>query len=195
MADIGVDEVENDLRFPGQYFDGETGLHYNYRRDYSPLLGRYMQSDPLGLYDGPNTYVYVKNNPLFSADPKGLASISLGGNAPSKGPFGGGGEVGITEITCCRSGRTVKQRYAYYEVGPSVGLSAAAGVNVSVNLKTSGSMPSCGKPTPTPWRFEILVFSISNDGVDVGMRWGLAYRYNVTSGYRLVDEYVTGECC
>jgi RHS repeat-associated protein len=52
-------DIINPLRFPGQYFDAETGLHYNYFRDYDPELGRYIQSDRLGLFDGPNTYGYA----------------------------------------------------------------------------------------------------------------------------------------
>jgi len=60
------------LRFPGQYFDSETGLNYNYRRDYDPSTGRYVESDPVGLRGGPSTYIYVTGNPLRFQDPNGL---------------------------------------------------------------------------------------------------------------------------
>ena len=49
-----------------------SGLYYNYFRDYDPSLGRHVQSDPIGLAGGLNTYVYVLNNPLFWVDPLGL---------------------------------------------------------------------------------------------------------------------------
>ncbi len=61
------------LRFPGQYFDWETGLHYNYFRDYDPSTGRYLQSDPIGLEGGLNTYSYVSNKPLTGIDSLGLS--------------------------------------------------------------------------------------------------------------------------
>ena len=67
--------VAYNLRFPGQYFDSETGTHYNYFRDYDPRVGRYLQSDPLGLRAGVNTFGYVSQQPLAYIDPLGLFDI------------------------------------------------------------------------------------------------------------------------
>ncbi|RRQ21111.1 hypothetical protein D6C00_03475 [Thiohalobacter thiocyanaticus] len=60
------------LRFPGQYYDRETGLHYNYFRYYDSSTGRYITADPLGLKGGLNAYAYVGNNPVNWYDPHGL---------------------------------------------------------------------------------------------------------------------------
>jgi RHS repeat-associated protein len=68
-------------RFPGQVADAESGWFYNWHRDFNPSLGRYAQSDPLGLGGGINTYVYVASNPLGNIDPRGLDN-------PSMGPYG-----------------------------------------------------------------------------------------------------------
>ena len=60
------------LRYPGQYFDAESGLHYNYFRDYESNTGRYAQPDPSGLSDGPSIYAYAGSSPLKFTDPTGL---------------------------------------------------------------------------------------------------------------------------
>jgi RHS repeat-associated protein len=77
------------LRFPGQYADPETGLHYNNHRYYDPLTGRYLTPDPLGLAPGPNPHTYVPN-PTIATDPLGL----IGDGCPGTGgaPPGTGDE-------------------------------------------------------------------------------------------------------
>jgi RHS repeat-associated protein len=61
---------------PGQYFDAETGVSYNYFRDYDPAVGQYVESDPFGLNGGSySTYNYVGGNPISRTDRYGLASI------------------------------------------------------------------------------------------------------------------------
>jgi RHS repeat-associated protein len=74
-ATVKVGKVENNLRLPGQYFDRETGLHYNYFRDYDPGSGRYVEADPIGLEGGMNLYSYVGGNPLSYIDPLGLYQV------------------------------------------------------------------------------------------------------------------------
>ena len=73
---VTTQRIENNLRFPGQYYDAETGTHYNYYRDYEPSLGRYIQRDPIGLEGGLNTYAYVSGNPVAYYDFNGLFNIA-----------------------------------------------------------------------------------------------------------------------
>lgn len=77
-------EVKQNIRFPGQYYDVETGLHYNYHRDFDPRTGRYIQSDPIGLEAGVNTFGYVAQNPLRYSDPLGLDLVVVVGLGHTK---------------------------------------------------------------------------------------------------------------
>ncbi|MFI0813775.1 DUF6531 domain-containing protein [Streptomyces echinatus] len=67
------------LRFPGQYYDPETGLHYNLFRHYEPEIARYLSPDPVGLTPAPNPFTYV-HNPQSWSDPLGLAPCFRGGS-------------------------------------------------------------------------------------------------------------------
>jgi RHS repeat-associated protein len=77
----GLGAFDLPLRLPGQRYDAETGLHYNYYRDYAPEIGRYIQSDRIGLIGGLNTYIYAYD-PTGQIDPLGLM-----GRPPGKGQF------------------------------------------------------------------------------------------------------------
>ncbi|MCT9210282.1 RHS repeat-associated core domain-containing protein [Acinetobacter baumannii] len=67
--------ISNNIRFQGQYFDEETGLHYNHYRYYSPYIGPFISKDPIGLLGGDNVYAYAPN-PVGWIDPLGLNSKS-----------------------------------------------------------------------------------------------------------------------
>jgi RHS repeat-associated protein len=85
-------------RFPGQWFQSESGLHQNWMRDYDPTTGRYLQADPLGLVDGASVYGYAHQSPIIYADPRGGDATrwlnTEGGRpfneGPTNGNWGGG---------------------------------------------------------------------------------------------------------
>ena len=78
------------LRLPGQYLDAESGLHYNYFRDYEPGTGRYFQSDPIGLQGGIATYTYAANAPTAVTDPFGLFGYHFMSSQHRCGAYPGG---------------------------------------------------------------------------------------------------------
>ena len=97
------------LRFPGQYFQIETGFAYNWHRHYDPITGRYTQPDPLRFVDGPSIYNYAGQTPLIKTDAPGLSAASIGaalgiklpntGNPPNS-PKPGSGGIQKCDSTC-----------------------------------------------------------------------------------------------
>jgi RHS repeat-associated protein len=84
-----IQTVDNPFRFPGQYYDQETGLHYNYFRYYNPQTGRYITPDPIGLEGGINLFVYVAGNPVNLHDYFGLVTWPSGYKyVPPGGEYG-----------------------------------------------------------------------------------------------------------
>ncbi|CRM74084.1 Cell wall-associated polypeptide CWBP200 [Pseudomonas sp. 58 R 12] len=101
---LDIGKVDNPLRFQGQYFDSESGLHYNRHRYYNPDIGRYLTPDPVKLAGGINAYQYVPN-PTGWVDPLGLSSCPGGddckpnANAQNSAPNVNDGEPALPQIT------------------------------------------------------------------------------------------------
>jgi RHS repeat-associated protein len=94
-VEVGVNStVVNNFRFPGQYYDDETALHYNYYRYYNPAAGRYLKPDPIGILGGINLYVYASSNSVNFFDSHGLVKWRAVGTGTVKIIFGAVGVVG-----------------------------------------------------------------------------------------------------
>ncbi|MGO1069770.1 RHS repeat-associated core domain-containing protein [Lysobacter sp. CA199] len=105
------------MRFPGQRHDPNTGLSYNYFRDYDPVTGRYVQSDPTGLDGGISTYGYANLDPATTSDPSGLKGVRVRGN-------GNGGYTARFDPINTQATATINQiqslnpQFQYQTIGP-----------------------------------------------------------------------------
>lgn len=178
------------LRFPGQYYDAETDLHYNYFRTLDPSTGRYLESDPIGLQGGLNTYGYVHGNPLMYIDPYGLAekySGKLGGLIGFLVPgVGATGELGVV-VPDDWSNLRCYQLFVGFSFESVIGVGAYAGLGATASSSTTDG------PLPT--------FDGSTRRYDVAaVGYAVAYEADRTGtdeweggGFRDFVEWVWGE--
>ena len=136
-----IPEVTFNLRYPGQYFDRETGLHYNHFRSYSPTMGgRYTQFDPIGLDGGWNGYSYVAGDPLGFADDEGLQRRAGSPATPSWGQA----QLNFQGVSLTNQIRQYQPNYSYsYASAPGQGFTAANIGQLQGTLQRLQSIPSC----------------------------------------------------
>lgn len=114
--------ASTNLRFPGQWYQLEAGLHYNWHRHYDPSLGRYTQPDPLGFVDGPSVYAYARSNPLVFVDPRGTDIVGIQGGGTYAPGAGYDINLGIGIDTSTGSVNSFLSR------GPAAGIIASADI-------------------------------------------------------------------
>ena len=141
----GLGNFRYDLRFPGQQYDAETGTHYNYFRDYDPGIGRYLQSDPIGLGGGVATFSYSGEDPLRRVDPSGLISLKAElFSATATYGFGAGGGIYRAESEC-KCGRRVKLQGYFSSIGAGFGIGSNYGAEVaSATMVDNAACPDAG---------------------------------------------------
>ncbi|WP_018508794.1 RHS repeat-associated core domain-containing protein [Thiobacillus thioparus] len=137
-ATVTVNTIENNLRLPGQYYDRETGMQYNYFRDYDPTTGRYVEADPIGITGGLNVYEYARSNPLAYTDPLGLYGLpwetppNFNPLAPKSGPTAPRGSLGASAtIGSTTVGRSTNSDGVVW--GQTTQISVGASVDICFN--------------------------------------------------------------
>lgn len=169
-AQVLVATITNNIRFKGQYFDAETGLHYNFHRYYDPETGRYISADPIGLAGGINLFAYVLNDPVNFIDPWGLKTygvdfsvlVGAGGGATggetfvidSNGNYGWVDHAGGGSLAGVEGSVAVQMQYtnadSIHDLG---GVSTAIGGSVLPGIGPTGEVILTG--SYSGWNFGI----------------------------------------
>ena len=223
QADVTVNTVTNNFRFPGQYENEETGLHYNWHRYYDPGIGRYLRADPshsvqavgLGvpylipfLLDKPqelNVYAYVQNDPVSGIDPLGLYQDVGGGFGVTAGIV----SVSVSIHTeSCRDEqgrkhlRTIQTMCIGWEIG--LGLKGSHGASASIGddqkpKKCPKMFDDSGGYSEDSgvWGAIVIGRSYSTSSGTGGWKVGLGGGWNIYSGCRndIIEDVVVGQCC
>ena len=174
-TDAPNSSVGQALRFPGQFADGETGFNYNYFRTYDPSIGRYTQSDPIGLYGGLNRISYVSNAPVNSSDRLGLVAgpllVKLW-HAAMKTPAAERAAAEGLQSKIIDSG---------IGVGSAVATDGGVGAGTSVGDVLSIAQTAGGAQTVS------LGYMIANNGSPVAGAWGIGALASFLGGYTIGD--------
>ncbi len=178
--------ITNNLRFPGQYHDRETGLNYNGNRYYDPTTGRYTQPDPIGLQGGLNRFVYVRNNPVNWVDPRGLQGFGIyyDSGMVSAAALGEAGDYGEQQYIYPDS-TDVAELAGSIALVPAVALGGPAAVAVAITVVLSNPVATAyilnsatdfisnyyvtGPPVPNIWGYLGVGLSIYNDPESYGL--------------------------
>jgi len=211
---ITTETITNNFRFPGQYYDQETGLHYNWHRYYDPATGRYLTADPIGLGGGTDLFSYVQNNPVNLYDPPGLivegvisefgfarsglvselwrqiTGIYLGAEAHTL--YGYGRDT----VYCCdEQNRRWRVRTSKHCLGAALGVSGGGGI-----------FPFKNRRQNCPYGFSGFAFEAGAGPLEagVGINDPLAWSGGVGQGiggkftvcyYRILSAEVIDNCC
>ncbi|MGF1727686.1 RHS repeat-associated core domain-containing protein [Photobacterium nomapromontoriensis] len=159
VANLSIERIGNPLRFQGQYYDVESGLHYNRFRYYDPTVGRFIHQDPIGLVGGINPYQYAPN-PVQWVDPLGLSCKE----SKAQPPYA----MGYNRITDDSNSNT----YVNYKALEGRTLPPDAGISgwdaFHGSLDAAGLAPGVGI---IPDGINALVYTIRGKWVDAG--WSL----------------------
>ena len=172
-------------RFPGQWFQSETGLHQNWMRDYDPTTGRYMQADPLGLVAGASVYGYALQNPGRYTDPTGECPLCIGLAADIALSIAIG--YYFDEDGCYTWGELGRDAAFGAVVGP-----AFRGLGIGYNAwRASGVGASRLAPSVSQW-VGIGATGKFGEGLLKTLTGGIPQTFRTSLGLRFVDAFMGG---